>query len=480
MADNRKGTYAFQATDATREGILLRAGLCGPTGSGKTKTALTIATRMAEVLELGPVYVLDSENKSALRYAYSPRSRQGYKFKHVPMPEDDYSPAAYTAGLDYCEAQGAGVIVIDSFSHAWNGINGVLEQVDQVTGASRSKNTFSEGWKAMTPVHNRLVQRILGSGTHVIFTLRAKSDWIIQENERGKKEPMNVGLAPIQREGITYEPDLFFDMTVPENNLIVSKSRCDRLAPGEVVKRPGPDFADVIIEWIRDSEPTQHARTLGEAITVAVAEGVAAAEKRSPDAYKAAKEKLTEWCRSNGVSKERFDVALAQFKERIAAATGPKMPAHVDAAPPSGRPAVSPPTPPPAEPVAVAPRMSDEDRLQAIDEGREPAAVPAAAVSPELAHFERVRLALADASTEADVQRIMRAEWKTWPADSDPGRAFRSAVEGAMQRFHEGWTIEGARATAKAAEDAKRAAAAGGAPEAARAPTATTKTRAQR
>ncbi len=137
--------YNFHAVDATRESLLLRAALCGPTGSGKTKTGLILGTRMVERLGTGPLYVIDSESKSSLRYAYSPRSKQGYRFKHVPMPEDDYSPAAYTAALDYCEAEGAGVILIDSLSHAWSGINGVLEQVDLVTERSRTKNAFSEG-----------------------------------------------------------------------------------------------------------------------------------------------------------------------------------------------------------------------------------------------------------------------------------------------------------------------------------------------
>src|SRR6185369_16167680 len=86
--------YNFHAVDATRESLLLRAALCGPTGSGKTKTGLILGTRMVERLGTGPLYVIDSESKSALRYAYSPRSKQGYKFKHVAMPEDDYGPAA--------------------------------------------------------------------------------------------------------------------------------------------------------------------------------------------------------------------------------------------------------------------------------------------------------------------------------------------------------------------------------------------------
>ncbi len=313
--------YHFQANEATRESILLRAALCGPTGSGKTKTGLILGTRMVERLGTGPLFVIDSENRSALRYAFSPRTRQGYRFKHVTMPEDDYSPHAYMAALDYCEAQGAGVILIDSLSHAWNGINGVLELVDQMTDKSRSKSSFSEGWRLMTPIQNRLIQRLSGSSAHVIFTLRAKVEWVIQENDRGKKEPIKVGLSPVQREGVDYEPDLFFDMTVPNNDLIVSKSRCDRLVPGEVFKKPGNDLCDVIIEWIQDAEPASGARSLGEAISIAVMEGIAAAEQKSTDQYARARQKLTAWCKQSGVSESRHEAAQHQLKERVAAAT---------------------------------------------------------------------------------------------------------------------------------------------------------------
>jgi len=364
--------YNFHATDATRESLLLRAALCGPTGSGKTKTGLILGTRMVERLGTGPLYVIDSESKSSLRYAYSPRSKQGYRFKHVPMPEDDYSPAAYTAALDYCEAEGAGVILIDSLTHAWSGINGVLEQVDRVTEQSRTKNAFSEGWKTMTPIHNRLIQRVLASSAHVIFTLRSKVDWVVQENERGKREPVKVGLAPIQREGVDYEPDLFFDMTVPDNSLVVSKSRCDRLAPGEVVKRPGAEFADVIIEWMKDCEPSRGARTLGEAISIATAEGIAAAEEKSPEKYKEAKRKLLLWCEAAGVAMPRREIAAAQFKDRVAAVTGPKNVAPIPQAPASdigvrgahsaARPGLRNTTAPVI--------LNDEEHLRAIDEGR--------------------------------------------------------------------------------------------------------------
>src|SRR6185312_357262 len=109
------------------------------------------------------------------------------------------------------------------------------------------------------------------------------------------------------------------------NVLVVSKSRSDRLAPGTVFKKPGAELSDLIIEWIEDSEPPNGARTLGEAVNMAVAEGILAAEERSADRYKEAKRRLVTWCEGNGVSATRRDLAVGQFKERVALVAGPKV-----------------------------------------------------------------------------------------------------------------------------------------------------------
>ena len=326
--------YSFLSSDAVREGILLRLGLCGPSGAGKTHTALMLATRMQEKLNTGPIYVIDSENRSALRYAYSPRTKRGFRFKHVPMPEDDYSPAAYMAALDHCETQGAGIVVIDSLSHVWNGINGVLEMADSITEKSRTKNGFSEGWRVMSPVYTRLIQRLIHAGVHTIFSVRAKTEYEMQKDERsGKIQPVKIGLAPVLREGFEFEVDLWGDLSVPNNDLTVSKTRIDTVALGEVVRKPGAEFADTIIDWMADAEPTVGARSLGEAIIVATAKGLDAATRSDGVAYKAATAELVAWCKDHGVSQARSDSAVADVRLRVASVTGGKRPAMPDAVP---------------------------------------------------------------------------------------------------------------------------------------------------
>lgn len=352
--------HTFQASEATRESILLRVGLCGPSGSGKTKTGLILATRMVEVMSLGPVFVIDSENRSALRYARSPRTGEGFRFKHVPMPEDDYSPQTYMDAMDYCEKNGAGVVLIDSLSHAWTGINGTLEQVDTVTEKSRSKNAFSEGWRTMTPIQNKLIQHINGLGSHVIFTTRAKVEWSMEKNDRGKVEPVKVGLAPVQREGLDYEPDLWMDMTVPKNIGIVGKTRIDKIVMGESFVKPGIDFADILIEWLKDAEPAKEARGFGEALSLLVTAGLAGAVSKDKETWKRAEIEFGRWCQSHGVSEQRFldgvKEASRRVKERMAA--GGVLPT----APGSD------PAPAQAQPAAD---ISDEERRRRIDLGLE-------------------------------------------------------------------------------------------------------------
>ena len=222
---------------ATKLQSRLRLALCGPAGSGKTYTALSVAEA------LGRVAVLDTERGSASKYS------DRFSFDVVELSE--YHPESYVEIIKGAEAEGYDVLVIDSLSHAWSGKGGALELKDKATARSRSGNSYT-AWREVTPLHNALVDAILGCSCHVIVTMRSKVEYILEDNGKGSKTPRKVGMAPVQREGMDYEFDVVGDLDW-NHTLVVSKSRCSELA-GAVVKEPGAEFAQALARWVGTGE----------------------------------------------------------------------------------------------------------------------------------------------------------------------------------------------------------------------------------
>lgn len=228
---------------ATRSAAKARIALAGPSGSGKTFTGLTLACRLAD-----RVAVVDTERGSASKYA----GLNGWAFD--TLAPTAFSPQSLTEILAAAAGEGYGCVLIDSLSHYWMGVDGMLEQVDRLTAQSRSHNAFSEGWKKASPDERRMVDALVSYPGHVIVTLRVKTDYVIEDDERGRKAPRKVGLKPQQREGLEYEFDIVGDLDL-DNTLVVSKTRIPMLH-GAVVRKPGPELAETIRDWLADGEET--------------------------------------------------------------------------------------------------------------------------------------------------------------------------------------------------------------------------------
>ena len=213
----------------------LRLALAGPAGSGKTYTALILATALANG---GSVAVIDTERGSASKYAD--------RFSFDVMELDSFHPDKFVQGIHEAEQAGYAVLIIDSLSHAWNGTGGLLEVVEQITKRSQNKNSFT-AWSEATPIQNRLVDAITRCKIHVIATMRAKQEYVI-EQINGKATPRKVGMAPIQRDGVEFEFDIMADLDY-ENTLIVQKSRCPALS-GAVISKPDARVAETLRAWL--------------------------------------------------------------------------------------------------------------------------------------------------------------------------------------------------------------------------------------
>jgi hypothetical protein len=161
--------------------------------------------------------------------------------------------------------------MVDSLSHAWAGINGILEIVDQTASRMKTPNNFA-AWATETPQHNQLIETLLGTKLHLIVTMRAKMKHIQQTNEKtGKTEVVKVGMEAVQRDGLEYEFDIIGDLDI-SNTMHITKTRCSELR-GRSFFEPGAEVAEVIMDWLNTGEgaptppPTANpmlSRTTGE------------------------------------------------------------------------------------------------------------------------------------------------------------------------------------------------------------------------
>jgi DNA polymerase III delta prime subunit len=225
---------------ATKQETWARVELAGPSGSGKTYTALRIARGI--VGPNGKIGVICTENRTARKYSGD------FRFWVADM-KPPFSPAAYIEAIREFAKLGVDCLIVDSFSHAWAGPGGLLERVDMFTQASKSKNSFSEGWSKATPEQNGLMQELGAFPGHLIITLRVKTHYEIVDNGRGGKEPKRIGMAPIQRDGVEYEFDVCMDLDQMIGN--VWKTRCSALV-GAIIQKPGEDLGKTIRDWLTD------------------------------------------------------------------------------------------------------------------------------------------------------------------------------------------------------------------------------------
>jgi hypothetical protein len=223
-----------------REKLKLRLGLDGPAGSGKSYTGLRFAMALAAAAG-GRVAAIDTEFGSLSKY--QGLAPDGVPFDFDVCELDRFSPDDYVGVIGEAAQMGAAVLVIDSLSHAWEGKGGALDQVDKAKGDNR----FT-AWKDITPKQRRMVDAILRFPGHVIATMRTKTEYVLEPNERGKMVPRKVGLKPVQREGLEYEFDIFGDMDA-DHTLTITKSRCPEVADA-VVGKPGAAWLAPVMAWL--------------------------------------------------------------------------------------------------------------------------------------------------------------------------------------------------------------------------------------
>lgn len=242
----------------TRRKAKLRLALTGVSGAGKTLSALYIGYGITG--DWNKIALIDTEHERARFYA--DRSDLGTgKFLYAPFPPP-YSPDRYKQLVsEGAQAVGSdGVVIIDSFSHAWNNEGGVLDIKDRIA-TQQGKNSYT-AWNEAGKFQNDLVNTILAVNCHTIVTMRSKMEYVMQENDRGKMQPVKVGLAPVQREDTEYEFDIVLD--IARNHIATASKDTTFLDKfGAVIT---PELGAQLKNWLDSGTEPERCESCGKTI----------------------------------------------------------------------------------------------------------------------------------------------------------------------------------------------------------------------
>jgi hypothetical protein len=211
----------FKFDTAQRSDTKALIGLYGQSGSGKTYSALMLGRGL--VGPHGKLAMIDTESGRGALYADVIPG--GYLRADLGAP---FTPQRYIEAIEAAEKGGIECLVIDSMSHEWEGIGGVIEMAGAIE--ARTGKSGLHCWKDPKGAHLKMLLKLLGTNMHVICCLRAKRKSRQVKDDRGKTVIVKDDFASPKQDG-----DFIFEMTVhaeilPDHTMRVTKISHPELA----------------------------------------------------------------------------------------------------------------------------------------------------------------------------------------------------------------------------------------------------------
>ncbi len=198
----------FAAKKAVRDNVYVKIMLTGVSGSGKSYSALRLATGMADEIEKirgtrPDIVMFNSEGSRGNYYAGE------FEYDIWPAPgmtvtQEELTPETYCDWIDFQIQEHTKndippILVLDGVTPEWK---------TMLAAHSKAGGQFKD-WARIDPRHNAFKDKIVLSKAHIIATARAKSQYVI-ENDGRKSTVRKVGLGAEMREGFDYECTLSF------------------------------------------------------------------------------------------------------------------------------------------------------------------------------------------------------------------------------------------------------------------------------
>ena len=223
--------FAFE--DMERSQSKLSVAVYAPSGAGKTTAALKIAKGIQEQLypeenlkDIG--LFIDTERRSSTKAVGRRVGGETLEPLELYAFEPPFDIIKLAELVDYAiTKRHKKIIVVDSYTAFWSGYQGILENVAELDVKLGEAKKMYGAWSEKEIINKKNILKTLmtHSEAHMIMCFRAKTEYVIETNARGKNVPRAIGLKEDMQGDVRYEFDAVLSLDKDTHNVEIVKDR---------------------------------------------------------------------------------------------------------------------------------------------------------------------------------------------------------------------------------------------------------------
>lgn len=211
----------------------LSVAIFGPSGSGKTTSAIKLAMGIRDKLypnekleDIG--LFIDTERRSSTKVVgrnvggETLEPLQLYSFEPPYDIEELYRLISYATDEAHKK-----IIIIDSATAFWSGKDGILENVADLDVKLAEAKKMYGAWSEKEIIYKKNILKniMTNDKAHLIVCFRAKTEYVMEPNYKGKLTPRAVGLKEDMQADIRYEFDSVLSLDKETHGCSIVKDR---------------------------------------------------------------------------------------------------------------------------------------------------------------------------------------------------------------------------------------------------------------
>lgn len=222
----------FEFEEMARSQSKLSVAVYGPSGSGKTTAALKLAQGIRDQLYPGEDLAkiglfIDTERRSSTKAIGRRVGGETLEPLELYSFEPPYDIHILADLIEYAVSRGKKIIVVDSYTAFWSGYQGILEHVAELDVSLAESKKMYGAWseKVIIAKKNVLKNIMTNAQAHMIICFRAKTEYVMETNSRGKMQPKAVGVKEDMQADVRYEFDAVLSLDKESHNVEIVKDR---------------------------------------------------------------------------------------------------------------------------------------------------------------------------------------------------------------------------------------------------------------